>query len=312
MLLAALASAAAAQDAPTNAGDSTALARDNVVILLDASGSMEDTMSGSDASRMDVAKQALAKVVDQIDARTNVGFLVFSDIPEANGWLYPLGPLDRPRLLDAIDSCRASGATPLGAYLKQAADRLLEARQAQRGYGTYRLLVVTDGEANDPELLGMYLPDVLSRGITIDCIGVDMREEHALAKRVHSYRRGDDPSGLERAVAQALAEVGSTDSTDDATAEQYELAAAFPEETAAEILTSLTTPLSKPIGEGPGATERGEDVFGDDSAEYYGGQDSGGGIAAVIGGLCTCVLVVVVLAAIVAIAVIRALGKKRR
>src|SRR5690242_20625182 len=76
MLLAALASAAAAQDAPTNAGDSTALARDNVVILLDASGSMEDTMSGSDASRMDVAKQALAKVVDQIDARTNVGFLV--------------------------------------------------------------------------------------------------------------------------------------------------------------------------------------------------------------------------------------------
>jgi hypothetical protein len=286
------------------------LGRDHVVILLDASGSMRDTMSSSNSSRMDVAKTALAKVVDRIDPNAEVGLLVFSDIEGANGWLYDLAPLDRPRLLEAIDRCQASGGTPLGAYLKVAADRLLQARQSQRGYGTYRLLVVTDGEANDPELLGAYLPDVLARGVTVDCIGVDMVNEHALAKQVHSYRRADDPAALEQAMAAALGEVGAADASDDASTVQYELAAALPEEAAVAILDSLTTPINAPIGEGAAARSPDE-VLAQDGA-VYGNPPANGGDLAGLGGLCVCFIVIVVLSVFVIVAVARAAGRNRR
>jgi hypothetical protein len=287
------------------------LGRDHIVILLDASGSMRDTMSSSNASRMDVAKTALARVVDRIDPNAEVGLLVFSDIDGANGWLYDLAPLDRPRLLEAIDRCQASGGTPLGEYLKVAADRLLQARQAQRGYGTYRLLVVTDGEANDPELLGAYLPDVLARGVTVDCIGVDMVNEHALAKQVHSYRRADDPAALEQALATALGEVGATDASDDASTVQYELAAALPEEAAVAILDSLTTPINTPIGEGAAARSPDE-VLAQDGPIYGSPPASRADWLAAVGGLCICFLVIIVFVVFVILAVARAAGRHRR
>ncbi len=301
---------AAQANGQESAPNGVKLGRDHVVILLDASGSMRDTMSSSNSSRMDVAKTALAKVVDRIDPSAEVGLLVFSDIEGANGWLYDLAPLDRPRLLEAIDRCQASGGTPLGEYLKVAADRLLQARQSQRGYGTSRLLVVTDGEANDPELLGAYLPDVLARGVTVDCIGVDMVQEHALAKQVHSYRRADDPAALEQAMAAALGEVGATDASDDASTVQYELAAALPEEAAVAILDSLTTPINVPIGEGAAARSPDE-VLAQDGA-VYGNPPANGGDLAGLGGLCVCFIVIVVLSVFLIVAVARAAGRNRR
>jgi hypothetical protein len=301
-----------AQDEPATTGSTAALARDNVVILLDASGSMDYSMSGSSQSRMEVAKEALAKVVDRIDPNANVGLLVFSDISDANGWLYDLAPFDRERLLEAIDRCQASGGTPLGTYLKMAADRLIEVRQAQRGYGTFRLLVVTDGEANDADLLRRYLPDVLTRGVTVDCIGVDMDQDHALARQVRSYRRANDPAALEAAVAQSLGEVGGADVNDDATAEQYELAAALTEETASAVLDQLTTPLNAPIGDGP-ASSAPLESDPDSSGEYYGQADgAGGGFVNALGGICTCLFVIVVLFLVAVAAVARVAGKKRR
>jgi hypothetical protein len=300
-----------AQDEPATTGSTAALARDNVVILLDASGSMDYGMSGSSQSRMEVAKEALTKVVDRIDPNANVGLLVFSDISDANGWLYDLAPFDRERLLEAIDRCQASGGTPLGTYLKMAADRLLEVRQAQRGYGTFRLLVVTDGEANDADLLRRYLPDVLTRGVTVDCIGVDMDQDHALARQVRSYRRANDPAALEAAVAQSLGEVGGADANDDATAEQYELAAALTEETASAVLDQLTTPLNAPIGDGPASSAPLDANGSDDSSAYY-GQADGGGFVNALGGICTCLFVIVVLFLVAVAAVARVAGKKRR
>ena len=62
----------------------------------------------------------------------------------------------------AIDSITSQGGTPLGEYMKQGADALLDARKKQFGYGTYRLLVVTDGEANDAGLVDGYTPDIIS------------------------------------------------------------------------------------------------------------------------------------------------------
>ena len=76
--------------------------------------------------------------------------------------------------------------------MKKGADTLLKARKSQYGYGSYRLLVVTDGEASDPGLVERFTPDIISRGIITDVIGVDMNKAHTLATKVHSYRSAND------------------------------------------------------------------------------------------------------------------------
>ena len=140
---------------------------DNVIVVVDASGSMGTPMGGAD--RMSVAREALKQVLGQVPESTHIGVLVF---PRGD-WVYPLGSRVEQRLNNAIDSIRSGGGTPLGSYMKRGADALLKARKKQFGYGTYRLLVVTDGEANDRNLVEGYTPDIISRGITIDVIGVD-------------------------------------------------------------------------------------------------------------------------------------------
>lgn len=238
------------------------LYRDNVVIVLDASGSMKQRMQRAPgATRMEAAKQALKQVVSTLPETTHVGLVVFSAANLRDPWVFPLGPIDRERLRAAIDLPQPEHGTPLGAYMKIGTDALLKQRTAQKGYGTFRLLVVTDGEATDPDVLAAYLPDVLSRGITLDAIGVDMAQEHALATKVHSYRRADSPEQLAQAVAAVFGEVGANQ--DDAVAsEEFAAIAAIPAEMAGGMLEGLTRFDDRPIGTASAAGVAGAPVGG--------------------------------------------------
>ena len=213
---------------------------DNVIVVVDASGSMGTPMGGTD--RMSVAREALKQVLGQVPESTHIGVLVF---PRGD-WVYPLGSRAEQRLNTAIDSIRSGGGTPLGSYMKRGADALLKARQKQFGYGTYRLLVVTDGEANDRNLVEGYTPDIISRGITIDVIGVDMESEHTLATKVHTYRSADNPDSLRQAITEVFAEVSSAD-TGQTDEDAFELIADLPKQTASEMLKSLSTTGNDPI-----------------------------------------------------------------
>ena len=215
---------------------------DNVVVVVDASGSMGTPMRGTNRDRMSVARDALKQVLGQIPGTTHIGVLVF---PNGN-WVYPLGPRNDTQLEGAIDSIRAGGGTPLGAYMKTGADALLEARKRQLGYGTYRLLVVTDGEANDANLVEGYTPDIISRGITIDAIGVEMEPRHTLATKVHCYRSADDPESLRQAINEVFAEVSSSD-TGTAGEDAFEMIADLPSDTASAMLKTLSTTGNEPI-----------------------------------------------------------------
>ena len=217
---------------------------DNVVVVVDASGSMGAPMGGS--TRMSVAKDALKQVLEQIPDTTHVGILVF---PRGN-WVYPLGPRKESMLAGAIDSIQSGGATPLGDYIKRGADALLKARRKQFGYGTYRLLVVTDGEASDRGKVEAFTPDIISRGITIDCIGVEMASRHTLATKVHSYRNANDPESLKQAISEVFAEVASGNAGPGGE-NAFELIADLPEATASAMLKSLSTSGNQPIGEVP-------------------------------------------------------------
>ncbi len=225
---------------------------DNVVIVLDASGSMKDSLAGTRQSKMDAAKNALKTLLQKVPQATHIGLLVFSAANLKDDWVYPLGPRNDQVLLQAIERIEAHGGTPLGQYIKKGADRLLQERTKQFGYGTYRLLVVTDGEAQDQNLVDSYTPDVMSRGITMDVIGVAMKQDHTLARKAHSYRRANDPASLNRAITEVFAEIAGP-ATDVAQAEAFEFLAPIPSEVAAAMIQALSTSGNHPIGTKPAA-----------------------------------------------------------
>ena len=196
---------------------------------------------------MEAAKKALITVLEQLPEDTVVGVLLLNGRVNGEPWAIPLGPIDRQSMRSSIESIRTRSGTPLGKFMKIGADALLELRDG-RHYGTYRLLVVTDGEASDKRLVEQYLPDIMSRGISVDVIGVDMKGDHSLATKVHSYRRADDPDTLAQALSEVFAETSDKDQ-DTAGVSDFEFLAGFPDEVAMAVLGALSETYNQPIGE---------------------------------------------------------------
>lgn len=241
----------ATREAP-QAGDE--MQAEHVLILLDASGSMTTQMEGPDPARMitrmEAAKQAISKVIEGLPGGVRIGLMVFSS-RDGLDWAYPIGPLDKAKFRAGLLPIEADGGTPLGEYLEKAANALLAKRQELKGYGDYRLVVVTDGEAEDPERMDSAATQLLSRGITLDVVGVQMAEAHALSAKAHSYREAGDLAGLEKAIRAILAEIGGSAQA-QGDAEAYALANAFSDSAAGAVLRSLATGLSnEPIGAEP-------------------------------------------------------------
>jgi len=220
--------------------------QDHVVILLDGSGSMADKMRGG-AVKMDAAKTAIAQVLNQLPADTEVGLLVFSTL-HRDPWIVQFGPKDNADFRAKLSKVRPKGGTPLGEYMKVATDRLLKARSDKLGYGTYRLLVVTDGRAGDAQLVDAFAPQIRSRNITLDVIGVAMDRDHMLKRTASSYRRADDAASLERAVSEVLAEVPAVGGNAQlAYEEAFDLLSGIPDEMAMTMLQGITTVNNEPL-----------------------------------------------------------------
>ncbi len=221
----------------------TGVASDNVVIVLDDSGSMNERMSGG-VRRIDAAKKAITAVLKQFPADTKLGLMLLNGDRSKQHWAIPLEHLSLPQATRRVESVSADGGTPLGERMREGAEALLRLRDKQI-YGNYRLLIVTDGEANDSKLLNLYLPDVLSRGLLVDAIGVDMKQDHSLATRVHSYRRADDAEALSKAIEEVFAE--KVDSSAANSNVDFALLQALDDGAAREALSALSKPNNTPI-----------------------------------------------------------------
>ena len=222
----------------------TDLHTENIIVILDASGSMKEKFRADQSkSKMDAAKEALKEVLAKIPDNTQIGLLVFSGSNVQNDWVYPLGPKNTEQLLAAIALPQPGGGTPLGQYMRIGTNRLLEQREKQYNYGNYRLLIVTDGVAQDEGKVAQYTPEILGRQIRVDVIGVDMQTDHLLAKDADSYRKADNPGELVAAVTQILAETGGT-GTDLDGEDAYEDIAPLSEEIAFDLIQRITMPPS--------------------------------------------------------------------
>lgn len=224
-----------------------AQATDSVVVVLDASGSMNDTMKttkGKVVTRMEAAKTVLKSTLLNLPKGTHVGIVVFP----YQDWVYKLSPVEPTQLRNAIDGIQPNGGTPLGQYMKTGADALLEARK-KNPYGVHRLLIVTDGEANDGYAVTENMDLILSRGIVVNTIGVDMAKNHQLATKSHSYANAANPQALLKSVQTALSsEISGDDKTSN---EMFDAISFLPDSSVTTILASITRVQNQPLGQAP-------------------------------------------------------------
>lgn len=108
-----------------------------VEIVLDGSGSMGEALGL--ATRMEVAKGALRRLVKGVPGGTPLGLRVFYDCGSIRA-LVPIRPVDKTAFLDRIDSIEPSSGTPLVASLLESFHALRELRGGQRVS-----VLVTDG-----------------------------------------------------------------------------------------------------------------------------------------------------------------------
>ncbi len=94
--------------------------------ILDGSGSMWGRVDGD--IKIVVAKKVMTRLIDEMPAGVDAGLTVYghkrkgdcADITE----IIPLGPLDRKKAVQAIQSIKPKGKTPIAGSIKQVVDKL--------------------------------------------------------------------------------------------------------------------------------------------------------------------------------------------
>ncbi|TNF21458.1 MAG: VWA domain-containing protein, partial [Rhodobacteraceae bacterium] len=103
-----------------------ARAGDDVVIVYDASGSMWGQIDGT--SKMEIARDVLADLVEGWDAQTNLGLVAYGhrsqgDCTDIETLIAP-GPLDKAAFTARVAAIKPVGKTPITAAVQHAADLL--------------------------------------------------------------------------------------------------------------------------------------------------------------------------------------------
>lgn len=166
-------------------------------IVLDDSGSMGDDIAP--------AKAAIVGALGAMDAQDRVAVLAlnagsvlpFSSVSDALGAL--------PDLLRPISS---DGSTPLTRSIGEAQAMLETEAATVRGFGTFRLIVTTDGQADDGDALDAAIETLAaSTPIQITTIGIGISGGHVLRREdLGSFVDVANVAALAQALQAAVAE----------------------------------------------------------------------------------------------------------
>jgi len=215
LLVALVAVAQSQTEAPRSATEvgAASLTR-NFYFIFDGSGSMSELLNKQCkgdrrfGSRLEGAKWAVEQFLPLMPRDVNLGLWVFDSYGNSERVL--LGSDNRDKFLAEVQKTKAGGNTPLTESIEQGVNRLVEQRDKQLGYGEFRLIVVTDGQAT-----GRPLPQAVDyareRHIPIYTIGLCIGEKHELRKYSVSYRAADSIEALKHGLEETLAETNVFD-----------------------------------------------------------------------------------------------------
>jgi Ca-activated chloride channel family protein len=151
-----------------------ASAAENVMLVLDASGSMWGQIEGR--SKVEIARETVAGVVRDWKAGDALGLVAYGHRRKGDcgdiETLVPVGPLDAASYLKTVDGLNALGMTPLSAAVQHAAAAL----KASERKAT--VILVSDGEETcelDPCAVGAEL-EKGGVDFTAHVIGFDVKE----------------------------------------------------------------------------------------------------------------------------------------
>ena len=184
--------------------DATADTRKNFYFILDGSGSMGEgqCIDSRFRNKLEGAKWAVREFAKSIPSGVNVGLYVFDN--NRTDEILPLHQFNDPEVfLGAVDSIEHGGGTPLAQAIRVGTDSLVEQCKTQLGYGEFRLVVVTDGQADELDRASLYAAQF---GIPIYAIGFCIGEDHPLRRYAVSYRSATSPEDLARGLEETLAE----------------------------------------------------------------------------------------------------------
>lgn len=184
------------------------LMRENYMVVLDMSGSMaSDNCSGDYDSKASAAKAALGSWINSVDYQANLGLIVF-DQRGLHLRVEP-GQDNRDIFMQEVNKSIPSGGTPLQSSLKMAHEALARQALYQQGYGTYRLMVITDGahdDGEDPRAEIEKIAGNAANPIELHTIGFCIDHSALNQPGVTVYRSAGNPEELARGLNSVLAE----------------------------------------------------------------------------------------------------------
>lgn len=167
------------------------------VIVLDDSGSMSADISA--------AKQAVVDALGPMDDTDRVSVVALNA-----GVVLPFSSVQdaRTTLPREIQSISSDGSTPLTNAILQARSLLEEEASAMRSYGTFRIIVTTDGEADDSNALDSAIVALATTTpVQLTTIGIGINGGHVLRRSdLGAFVDVKNVEALESALQAAVAE----------------------------------------------------------------------------------------------------------
>jgi len=183
----------------------------NYYVILDGSGSMRERDCTQRGTKVEDAKAALAEFVRAMPEDSNVGLFVFDDRGVSER--VPLDAGNRAQFIERVNAVSANSGTPLKSAIAQGYQALTAQAQAQRGYGEYNLVIVTDGEASPGEDPSEIVEEILEHSpVVIHTIGFCIGTEHVLNQAGRTiYRAASNSEELRAGLGAVLAEAPAFD-----------------------------------------------------------------------------------------------------